>query len=75
MQVLLFLVVIAYNLAVPILSIQYTNTLRNATADTTRVAECIQLAPYRREVMVLTAWFNIVATAVVVGFYGFRVLR
>ena len=67
LHILLFLATIAYNLAVPILSIQYTNTLRDATTDTTHVAECIRLAPYRRETMMSTAWINIMTIVVVVG--------
>jgi len=65
---LMLMVTVVYSVAVPILSIQYTNTLRNATTDTTRVAECIQIAPYTRTTMVSTAWMNL-ATIVGMGVF------
>ena len=55
--------------AAPILSIQYTNTLRHATTDTTHVAQCLTLAPYRRETMEAMAWLNIVAMGWYVGLF------
>ena len=71
--IVLFLVAVALGLAVPIISMQYANTLREAStvaSDDTSVKRCLQLAPYRRVTMDAVAWLNIVSTVVQLVVYG-----
>ena len=68
-----FVGAVALGLAVLIISIQYTNTLREAStvaSDDTSVKRCLQLAPYRRVTMDTVAWLNIVSTVVQLVVYG-----
>ena len=71
---LLFVAAIALSFAVPIISIQYANTLREAStvvaSNDTSVKRCLQLAPYRRRTMDAVAWLNIVTVGVHLGMFG-----
>ena len=64
---------IALTVAVPIISIQYANTLREASSvapNNTSVKRCLQLAPYRRETIDIIAWVNIICVVIVLGLFG-----
>ena len=71
---LLFVAAVALSCAVPIISIQYANTLREASSvvasNDTSVKRCLQLAPYRRRTMDAVAWLNIVTVGVHLGMFG-----
>ena len=67
---LLFVAAIALSFAVPIISIQYANTLREASSvapNDTSVKRCLQLAPYRRRTMDAVAWLNLMVPFGMVG--------
>ncbi len=72
-RILITVVSIAFNVAVPIISIQYANTLREASSvspNNTSVKRCLQLAPYRRETIDAVAWVNIICVVIVLGLFG-----
>lgn len=67
---LLFVASIALSFAVPIISIQYTNRLREASSvapNDTSVKRCLHLAPYRRRTMDAVAWLNLMVPFGMVG--------
>lgn len=72
-RILMNVVNIALMVAVPIISIQYANTLREASSvapNNTSVKRCLQLAPYRRETIDIIAWVNIICVVIVLGLFG-----
>ena len=75
---ILLLIMVALGIAVPIITIQYTNTLRdtstvgNTSTPGTSVGRCLTVAPYRRETIDVMAWFNVVSVVIIGGVMSIR---